>query len=143
MRPKQVYIDQSVEIVAKTLSAKDTDYAGTTEETDVFDNFNFMGDFAGDSDAEKSFRYEIGKKVRRLRNIFREEREPTNESIFESLRDLAGYSVLYMAWLIAQGRDTDLAQAKPENGQDWFLWARENGVIPDPTPRNNVDDIPF
>lgn len=106
MRRNAEYIDQALLLVRDTLTRKDADYAGTTDETDVFDNFTFAADFAGDNDTEMSFRHDLGKKVRRLRNIFREKRNPFNEQLIESLKDLAGYAILYMAYLMMKDNES-------------------------------------
>jgi hypothetical protein len=87
-------IAEQVELLGRTLSAKGDDYAG---EGNAFDNFEFSADFANLDDAEYCLRMELGKKFKRLRNLFRQ--PPKNEPIEDTLLDIAGYALIYRAYL--------------------------------------------
>jgi hypothetical protein len=74
----------------ETLLSKSHDYGKE------FEVFEFAADYA-QIDVEKVFMVMIAIKVARLRNL--QGKQAKNESIADTLKDLAGYSIIYKSFL--------------------------------------------
>jgi hypothetical protein len=85
-------IKDSLKELEQTLLSKGHDYGSELE------TFEFAAVFA-DIPIGKVFMVMIGIKVSRLRNLQVENKEPKNESLADTLKDLAGYSVIFHSHL--------------------------------------------
>jgi hypothetical protein len=94
MHPVIAVFDQMQEIV----ESKAHDYA---KDTNVFSNFEFAADVAGVT-VEQEFMVMIGTKVARLRELMGG-KKPNNESLEDSLLDLANYAALMVAYMRKDG----------------------------------------
>lgn len=105
-------IQASVELLAETLQGKNQDYAGMFGE---FYNFQRSAEFVNIS-TDRAIFVEIAKKMTRLENLLKlMERGvlPSNESIKDTLLDLAGYAVIGHAWV------TDRTSEDAIDAVDW------------------------
>ena len=89
VHPVLAVFDWMQEIV----ESKAHDYA---KDDNVFSNFEFAADVAGVT-VEQEFAVMIGTKVARLRELLGN-KTPNNESIDDTLLDLANYAALCIAW---------------------------------------------
>ncbi len=92
------HIQRSVELLAATLQGKNQDY---TAGRDEFYNFEKAADIA-DSIPLNVMTGQIGIKVTRLESLIRLLRAgqiPSNESLKDTLLDLAGYAIIAHAYL--------------------------------------------
>lgn len=94
------FIQGVAEELKLTLAGKNEDYAPGDE----FSNFEQAADFAG-LDTFSLIMGQIGIKLTRIENLHKNEYMPNNESLRDSLVDLAGYSVIAAAWLDAVQAD--------------------------------------
>ncbi len=85
-----VHFQKLVEMVRGTLINKSKDYA---TDTDVLSNFKLAGSICGLS-AEQNCLSLISTKVARLGVLLNSNKEPSNESVQDSVLDLVGYSIL-------------------------------------------------
>lgn len=90
------FIQGVAEELKVTLAGKNEDYAPGDE----FSNFEQAADFAG-VDTFHLIMGQIGIKLTRIENLHKNAFLPNNESLRDSLVDLAGYSVIAAAWLDA------------------------------------------
>jgi len=91
------------------IEKKNNDYASNT---DAFSNFKFCSDFAGCS-VEQVFSVFLAVKFARLKELLNG-KEAKNESIEDTLIDLANYCVLYKIY-----RDENIQnQQKPCNNRE-------------------------
>lgn len=91
-------IQASVELLAETLQGKNQDYTGGRGE---FYNFEKAAEFVG-VNVNSIILAEIVKKFTRLESLFRSYefgQLPNNESIADTLLDLAGYAIIAHAYL--------------------------------------------
>ena len=72
---------------------KNHDYA---EDNNTYSNFEQAASFAG-TETEKSFGILVGTKMARITQLLKK-KEAKNESLEDSLLDLAVYTVLWLAW---------------------------------------------
>lgn len=94
-------IQRSVQLLADVLSKKNSDYTGGRGE---FYNFEKSAELVGISPAQ-AIMIEIAKKVTRLDSLIRlleYGHAPSNESMKDTLLDLAGYAIIAHAHLSAQ-----------------------------------------
>lgn len=89
------WIQASVETLAQTLSSKNNDYAPGGE----FSNFEEAADFAHVTDLDVMMS-QIGIKITRIKNLAAGV-TPQNESMADSLLDLAGYAIIAHAYITA------------------------------------------
>jgi hypothetical protein len=83
-------IAENLKQLESTLLSKGHDYGKE------FEVFEFAADYA-QIDVDKVFMVMIAIKVARLRNL--QGKEAKNESIADTLKDLAGYSIIYKSFL--------------------------------------------
>lgn len=91
-------IQASVELLAETLQSKNQDYTASRGE---FINFEKSADFIR-VPTEKVILSEIAKKMTRLESLIELQsygRTPNNESLKDTLLDLAGYAVIAHAYV--------------------------------------------
>jgi hypothetical protein len=99
-------IQSSAQILMDVLSRKNYDYTGGRGE---FYNFEKAAEFANISPAKAIF-VEIAKKMTRLDSLVKlieAGQVPSNESMKDTLLDLAGYSIIAHAHLSAQEAEED------------------------------------
>jgi len=84
----------------ETLSSKNEDYAPNGE----FSNFEIAAEFAG-VDVFSLILAQIGIKMTRINNLHNNGHSPNNESLRDSIMDLAGYAEIAAAWLDAVQAD--------------------------------------
>lgn len=94
------YIQNAAAELSRTLASKNQDYAMGGE----FSNFEESGQFAGVQPFHLILA-QIGIKCTRIATLHNAGYEPNNESLRDSLVDLAGYSVIAAAWLDAVQAD--------------------------------------
>lgn len=81
--------------LCEVLASKAKDYAS---DSNVFSNFEFTADgFGNGLTAQDVIRTELLKKMARLKSLHDNGRGPENESVVDTYRDLAGYSLLAFA----------------------------------------------
>lgn len=97
------FIQGVAEELKLTLAGKNEDYAMGGE----FSNFEGSGQFAGVQPFHLILA-QIGIKYTRIATLHNAGYEPNNESLRDSLIDLAGYSVIAAAWLDAVQADQAL-----------------------------------
>lgn len=107
------FIQGVAEELKLTLAGKNEDYAPGDE----FSNFEQAADFAG-LDTFSLIMGQIGIKLTRIENLHKNEYMPNNESLRDSLVDLAGYSVIAAAWLDAVQADQASGYPTEENYND-------------------------
>lgn len=90
------WIQASAETLAKTLTSKNNDYAPGGE----FSNFEEAAEFATSLTAFEVMLSQIGIKVTRIKTLAGGVM-PQNESMADSLLDLAGYAIIAHAYLSA------------------------------------------
>jgi hypothetical protein len=81
--------DEQLSIIGK----KNRDYAGSNP----FENFETTADFASIS-MDQSFLYQIVNKVTRAKNLLSKPASVENESLEDTLIDLANYTNLWLAY---------------------------------------------
>lgn len=94
-------LERFTEKMKETILSKGDDYAG---QADRLQNFKLAGNIAGD-DAKKNCLHAISTKVARLSQLLNSGAEPKNESVEDSLLDLANYSFL-MVCILAEADKT-------------------------------------
>lgn len=102
------------EKMRETVLKKGDDYAG---QTDRLQNFKLAGNIAGD-DATKNCLHAISTKVARLSQLLNSGSEPKNESVEDTLLDLANYSFL-MACIRSEGEVEDKLSYDPNTQVPW------------------------
>lgn len=90
------FIPGVAEELRLTLVSKNGDYAPAGE----FSNFEISAEFAGIQPFELILA-QIGIKMTRISNLHHNDYGPNNESLRDSLLDLAGYGIIAAAWLDA------------------------------------------
>lgn len=90
------FIPGVAEELRLTLVSKNGDYAPAGE----FSNFEISAEFAGIQPFELILA-QIGIKMTRINNLHHNDYGPNNESLRDSLLDLAGYGIIAAAWLDA------------------------------------------
>lgn len=80
------------------LDRKSEDYS---DQSDLFSNFFKTGAMTG-LGTEASFKLLIATKVARVMELTGSSREPSNESVDDTILDLANYSALWLAWRTRQ-----------------------------------------
>ena len=91
------YISQAIDILEITLASKNRDYRIDGE----FSNFEFAADVAEVTTIDVMLT-QIGIKLGRIRGL---SRTPNNESLEDSVKDLAGYAVILYAYLMSKSED--------------------------------------
>jgi len=100
---------EETERMVSIIEKKNNDYASNT---DAFSNFKFCSDFAGCS-VEQVFSVFLAVKFARLKELLNG-KEAKNESIDDTLIDLANYCILYKIY-----RDENIQnQQKPCNNRE-------------------------
>lgn len=99
------YIQEAAKSLVETLAKKNADYAPTDE----FSNFRMAAEFAGLLPWDAML-IQIGIKYTRIMGLSKEGATPENESLKDSLRDLAGYALIAQAWL--EGEDARINAAE-------------------------------
>lgn len=94
------YIQAAAEELRLTLVSKNGDYAPEGE----FSNFEISARFAGISEFQLMLA-QIAIKMTRINNLHINESYGNNESLRDSLVDLAGYGVIAAAWLDSLAAD--------------------------------------
>lgn len=89
-----------LEEIADLHERKQSDYAVPGN---PFSNFEYAAREA-DVTVEQSFRVLLGVKDARVLNLLGSERIPQNESVDETLKDRATYTLLWLAYRISQRR---------------------------------------
>jgi len=90
------WIEAAIEEMRDTLAGKNEDYRIDGE----FSNFEFAGTIAGLS-AQDVMLTQIGIKIGRLIGL---RDDPNNESYKDSVKDLAGYSLILYGYLLSTER---------------------------------------
>ena len=93
------WIDKAVEHIHEVLRAKNADYSA---EENTFENFIEMAK-AADVEVRQTFRLMLAQKLTREKNVAT--REARNEPRLDTVRDIAGYAILWLAWEMKE-RDT-------------------------------------
>jgi len=112
------HIQASVELLAETLQSKNHDY---TAGRDEFYNFRKAAEFTGTS-VDVIILAEIAKKMTRLESLFRLQefgQLPNNESLKDTLLDLAGYSVIGHAHLVDTALEEVIISTAHPTKTDW------------------------
>lgn len=84
--------------LGKVLASKRGDYSSAGE----FENFTSTADAVGTIEPEDVFLTQIAIKLGRIRSLRTQATEPSNESLKDSYRDLAGYAVLAFAHVLSE-----------------------------------------
>lgn len=100
------WIQASVGTLAQTLSSKNSDYAPEGE----FSNFEQAADFAGVTTFDVMMS-QLGIKVTRIKALL-EHGQAENESLSDSLLDLAGYAIIAHAHMSANNHTIEPGEAK-------------------------------
>lgn len=80
--------------IAHIHNKKSADYA---EADDPFSNFRKTA-LSTELPIDKVFHLFIATKLNRIINLLKQDKVPSNESLNDSIIDLATYAVLYLAW---------------------------------------------
>ena len=99
-------IQESVKLLSETLIGKDQDYTAGRGE---FYNFEKAAEFVGISPAQ-AIMIEVAKKTTRLDSLIKlleRGQVPSNESMKDTLLDLAGYAIIAHAHLSASQAERD------------------------------------
>lgn len=115
-------IQGSAELLAQTLVSKNADYAPGDE----FSNFEAAAEFAK-TDVVTTLLTQIAIKYTRIDNLTNKEELPENESLADSLLDLAGYAVIAHAYL-TRGRSgvyENVVPLRPVPGKDGLCYDDE------------------
>lgn len=102
------------EKMRETVLKKGDDYAG---QADRLQNFKLAGNIAGD-DATKNCLHAISTKVARLSQLLNSGSEPKNESVEDTLLDLANYSFL-MVCIRSESEVEDKLSYDPNTQVPW------------------------
>lgn len=94
----QAELQAVLEDMKKLLVDKAADY---TDGSDQFSNFTKTGQMTG-LGPEASFKVLIATKVARIMELTASGKHPKNESVNDTLLDLANYAALWLAWRIRQ-----------------------------------------
>lgn len=86
------YVQRAIEELAETLQSKNEDYRIDSE----FSNFEYAAEVAGVVTTFDVILTQIGIKLGRIRGL---DKDPNNESLEDSVKDLAGYAVILYAYL--------------------------------------------
>lgn len=95
------YIDTFFALGSNLIRRKNADYAGTD---DPFRNF-YVSEHVGITDAKTALLVRMCDKMSRIANLIKQDAQVTDESIQDTLQDLANYSAILSA-LIANERKT-------------------------------------
>jgi len=87
------YLSNAFDVIEDIAIKKSTDYTTTSP----FENFEKVA-LATGLQVEDIFHVFIATKLNRIRNLVDNGKPPENESISDSILDLATYAVLYLAW---------------------------------------------
>lgn len=91
LEQQQHHFERMINKMAEIMMSKGDDYANT--KLDVLSNFKLAGAISGIS-AEVNCLSLIATKVARLGNLLNSKEKPNNESIRDSVLDLANYAIL-------------------------------------------------
>lgn len=97
----QNHFEQTVEKMGQVLISKNDDYSSA----DALSNFKTVGNITGTS-AEMACLVLIATKVARLGVLLNSGKGPNNESISDTVLDMANYSVLLSA-ILSEKNETD------------------------------------
>lgn len=92
------YVQRAIEELAETLQSKNQDYRIDSE----FSNFEYAAEVAGVVTTFDVILTQIGIKLGRIRGL---DKDPNNESLEDSVKDLAGYAVILYAYLKSKSED--------------------------------------
>jgi hypothetical protein len=118
------WTEEAINRISETLNSKGGDYA---LDEDAFSNFREIADFYGVEAFEAAIG-EIVKKLSRLKALKSNGRVPTNESVEDTVRDIAGYGVLALAMLMEYTNDNAVAESIQERVSEFAAitaWKRE------------------
>lgn len=87
------WIEEAIDATSATLNAKGKDYA---LDTDQFSAFRSLTDWYG-TEPYWTALGEVVKKLERLKALKTNGRAPTNESVEDTMKDIAGYAILAYA----------------------------------------------
>lgn len=87
-------LESVIQDMQKLLLSKAADY---TDGSDQFSNFSKTGQMTG-LGPEGSFKVLVATKVVRIMELTGSGRDPRNESVEDTLLDLANYAALWLAW---------------------------------------------
>lgn len=118
------WIQASAKTLAETLSSKNSDYAPGGE----FSTFEEAADFATSLTAFEVMLSQIGIKVTRIKTLAGGVM-PQNESMADSLLDLAGYAVIAHAYLTANNHTIE---PEPDDPLSWNDKPRVSAVTWNP-----------
>lgn len=96
--------------------SKNSDYCGDGPAINPYQNFIDSAATAG-TDIESVFLTLIGVKLARIRALRASGKEPNNESLQDSRKDLAMYAALYASWFLPLSYD-DRQLASALNGAE-------------------------
>ena len=88
--------------------AKNSDYAGSRGDTDAFANFRVVEHY-GITDAETGILTRMSDKFARIASLLKREAKVKDESIEDTLIDLANYSIILILYLRAKRESSDMA----------------------------------
>lgn len=94
----QAEVETVLKMMQDLLVIKAADY---TDGNDQFSNFIKASQMTG-LDTESVFKVHISTKVTRIMELTHFGREPKNESIDDTLLDLANYAALWLAWRLRE-----------------------------------------
>lgn len=92
-KEQELFFDNMVSQMKTIMSKKSKDYAGDDVDTDKLSNFKLAGDICGIGGSLNCLSL-IATKVARLGVLLNSKQVPNNESIMDSVLDLANYTVL-------------------------------------------------
>lgn len=95
---QEKHFDNFVAEMRKTMLSKGDDYANE----DRLSNFKLAGAMAGGT-AEQNCLHHMATKMARLKELILSEKEPNNEPVKDSLKDLAIYAVM-LSMIIADSQ---------------------------------------
>lgn len=94
-RPGLEEVHEILTEMMQLMARKGSDYSGDGAST--FVSFERIAAFSGIT-VDQAFMALIGIKVARLQSLNADGRAPNNESLLDTVKDLANYSVLYLAY---------------------------------------------
>lgn len=112
-RDPNSYIQASAQTLAETLASKNSDYAPTGE----FSNFEGAAELAAVSTFEAII-VQVGIKMTRINGLVGSYQTPNNESLQDSLLDLAGYATIAHAYLEYMGKGDESIERCPH--PEWW-----------------------
>ena len=110
---QQDFFKRLEELYARNVAisrAKNADYAGVT---DPFKNFRLSADVVP---VEKGIFVRMSDKVARIGNLLTQEAQVKDESILDTLSDLANYAMILRMWLEQKGT----LEKRPDGSVDYY-----------------------